>query len=99
LQIGKRRESKRILVLQKILDESLHQGDPEAQGIVKSFHIFPEGGLFSDPDLQSVALAKLADPPEKVALQELLYFRDLLFPAPGADDFSYNLHPDKVLVP
>ena len=64
----------------------------ESQGVVKDFHVFPKGGFPPGDDLQTITVTELADPPEKIASQEILYVSDLLFPALGTEYFSYDLH-------
>jgi hypothetical protein len=88
----KRQSLKRSLIFQKIFDESFRLVNPESQGIVKGLHIFPEGRFLPGDDFQTIAMAELADPPKKIAIQEALYVGDLLFPALGTDYFSYDLH-------
>jgi hypothetical protein len=83
----------RGFILQQVLEESFRLLNSESKRVVKSLHIFPEGRLLADDDLQAIALAEFANPPEKVALQKFLYVGDLLFPALGANDLSYDFHP------
>jgi hypothetical protein len=89
----------RRLILQKILDESFRLVNSHPQGVVKGLHVFPKGGFASDDHLQPVTATEFADSPEKLVLQEILYSGDLLFPALGADDFSYDFHPAGFPVP
>ena len=89
----KRQSLKRILILQKILDESFGLVHPESQGVVKGLHIFPEGRFLPGDDLQSITIAELADPPEEIVPQEVFYVRDLPFSAFCTEYFANDLHP------
>jgi hypothetical protein len=90
---AERQRLKRSLILQKIFDESFRLVNSESQGAVKGLHVFPKGRFPPHDDLQTVTTAELAYPPEKIALQKILYVGDLLFRAFGADYFANDLHP------
>jgi hypothetical protein len=64
----------------------------EPQGVVKGLYIFPKGGFTPGDNFQPVIFAKLAYPPEKVSLQEVLYVGDLPFSALSTEYFPYDLH-------
>jgi hypothetical protein len=80
-------------IFQQIFDERFRLVNPESQGIVKGLHVFPKGRFPPGSDLQTITFTEFADPPEKIALQEILYIADLFFPAFGAEYFADDLHP------
>ena len=83
----------RGLIFQQIFDELFRLVNHESQGIVEGLHVFLKGRFPPGSDLQTITVAELAHPPEKIALQEILYVADLFFPAFGAEYFANDLHP------
>ena len=89
-------------VFKKIFYERLDLYNSKTQGVIEDLHPFLQSQFMPDPNLQSVLMAKFADPPEKIIQQKVFDVLFLFFHALRTNNFFNYFHfsiPDQAAFP
>ena len=89
-------------VFKEILYERFDLYNSKTQGIVEDLHPFLQCQFMPDPNLQSVLMAKFANPPEKITFQKFFDIFCLFFQTLRTNNFFNYFHfsiPDQAAFP